>query len=95
MGVGIGLFLIAVGGVLAFAVNVPASGIDLEIVGVILMAVGFVTVLFTLIWWSDVMPWRRDRMVIRERHVAPVHHEPPQHAVHRERRIVEYEERAS
>ena len=111
MGLGISLFLIAVGGVLAFAVRVPASGIDLDVVGVILMALGFATLLYTLIWWSDVMPWRRERTVVRRRYVErPVHeavvhepvvHEPVVHepVVHEpvvhERRVIEYEERAS
>lgn len=93
MGIGISLFLIAVGAVLTFAVRVPASGIDLDVVGVILMAVGFATFLYTFIWWNDVMPWRRNRTVIRERYVEPMTLEP--RAVARERRVVEYEERAS
>lgn len=40
MGIGFSIFLIAVGAVLAFAVNVSTSGIDLSTVGVILMIVG-------------------------------------------------------
>lgn len=93
MGIGISIFLIAVGAVLAFAVRVPTSGIDLDVVGVILMAVGFGALLYTLIWWSDLMPWRRNTTVIRERYVEPPTLEP--RAVTRERRVIEYEERAS
>jgi hypothetical protein len=91
MGVGISLFFIAVGAVLTFAVKVPATGIDLDVVGIVLMCVGFVVFLYTLIWWSDVMPWRRDRMVIREQHVEPHTHEP----VTQERHVIEYRKRAS
>ena len=40
MGIGVSVFLIAVGAILAFAVNVTASGVDLATVGFILMAVG-------------------------------------------------------
>lgn len=40
MGIGIGIFLIAVGAVLAFAVDATVSGIDIQTMGVILMVVG-------------------------------------------------------
>ena len=42
MGIGVSIFLIAVGAILAFAVNVTASGLDLNTVGVILMIVGVI-----------------------------------------------------
>ncbi len=34
MGIGVSVFLMAVGAILAFAVNVPADGINLDTVGV-------------------------------------------------------------
>ena len=40
MGIGVGIFLFAVGAILAFAVNVTTSAVNLETVGVILMLVG-------------------------------------------------------
>jgi len=40
MGIGAGIFLLAVGGVLAFAVSDRISGIDLTMVGYILMGAG-------------------------------------------------------
>jgi hypothetical protein len=40
MGIGAGVFLIAVGAVLAFAVHASVSGIDIQTVGVILMIAG-------------------------------------------------------
>ena len=40
MGIGVSVFLIAVGAILAFAVNVSVSGLDLSTIGVILMVVG-------------------------------------------------------
>jgi hypothetical protein len=40
MGIGAGIFLLAVGAVLTFAVDVRVSGIDLSTVGVILMLAG-------------------------------------------------------
>lgn len=40
MGIGISIFLIAVGAILAFGVDVAVQGLDLTTVGVILMLVG-------------------------------------------------------
>jgi hypothetical protein len=40
MGIGAGIFLLAVGGVLAFAVTDRISGVDLTMVGYILMGAG-------------------------------------------------------
>jgi hypothetical protein len=40
MGIGISVFLLAVGAILAFAVDATVSGIDLDTIGVILMIVG-------------------------------------------------------
>ena len=42
MGIGAGVFLIAVGAILTFALNVTVSGIDLDVVGIILMLAGLV-----------------------------------------------------
>jgi hypothetical protein len=58
--------------------------------------------MYTLIWWSDYMPWRREQTVIRERYVEPVERyvepsvEPTQgRVVRREREVIEHERRAS
>ncbi len=40
MGIGVSVFLLAIGAILAFAVDLSVSGIDLATVGVILMVVG-------------------------------------------------------
>nr|MDQ3758238.1 DUF6458 family protein [Actinomycetota bacterium] len=40
MGIGVSVFLIAVGAILAFAVEVSTEGFDLDTIGVILMIVG-------------------------------------------------------
>jgi Domain of unknown function (DUF6458) len=54
MGLGVGLFLVAIGAVLAFAVNVTTNGaVDIHTVGYILMAVGGVGILLSLIFWSS------------------------------------------
>ena len=49
MGIGVGIFLIAVGAVLAFAVDASVNGIDIQTVGVILMIVGALGVLVDLV----------------------------------------------
>jgi hypothetical protein len=40
MGIGVSVFLLAIGAILAFAVNLSLAGLDLATVGVILMIVG-------------------------------------------------------
>lgn len=49
MGIGTGIFLLAVGAVLAFAVNASISGISLTAVGVILMIAGAIGLAVALI----------------------------------------------
>ena len=48
MGIGASVFLIAVGAILAFAVNVTVSGLDLAVVGYILMIAGVIGLAVTL-----------------------------------------------
>jgi Domain of unknown function (DUF6458) len=52
MGIGVGIFLIAVGAILTFAVNATTSGVNVDAVGWILMGVGLVSILLSLIFWS-------------------------------------------
>jgi hypothetical protein len=56
MGIGVGIFLIAVGAVLAFAVNATVSGVDIVTIGVILMIVGAIGLFVDL---AIFMPRRR------------------------------------
>ncbi len=58
MGIGAGIFLIAIGAILKFALNVQVQGVDLQTVGVILMIVG---VLGVIIEAAIFMPRRRRR----------------------------------
>jgi UPF0716 family protein affecting phage T7 exclusion len=48
MGIGASVFLIAVGAILAFAVNATVSGLDIAVVGYILMIAGFLGLALTL-----------------------------------------------
>jgi hypothetical protein len=53
MGLGVGIFLIAVGAILAFAVHATTSGVNIHTVGWILMAVGLVSILLSLFFWES------------------------------------------
>jgi hypothetical protein len=58
MGIGISIFLIAVGAVLAFAVEAEVtSGLDIQVVGWILLAVGAGGILLSLLFWSSWGGW--------------------------------------
>jgi hypothetical protein len=49
MGLGISIFLIAVGAILLFAVNADVSGVSLDTVGVILLVAGGIGLLWSLL----------------------------------------------
>ena len=53
MGLGVSLFLIAVGAILTFAINATVSGVNIDTVGWILMIVGAVGILLSLAFWSS------------------------------------------
>ncbi len=48
MSLGASLFLLAVGAILRFAVTADLAGIDIQVVGTILMVVGLVALAFSL-----------------------------------------------
>jgi Domain of unknown function (DUF6458) len=52
MGITGGLVLIAIGAILRFAVDVSTNGVDVHMIGVILMIVGAVAVVLSLVFWS-------------------------------------------
>jgi hypothetical protein len=77
VGIGVSIFLIAIGAILAFAVEANTRGIDLNVVGVILMIVGSIGLLLSMLFWSTWSPWRREETVVREvgvPHEAHHHH---------------------
>jgi hypothetical protein len=53
MGISLSLFLIAIGAVLAWAVNAEVSGIDLQVAGIILVIIGAIGFLASLVFWSS------------------------------------------
>ena len=50
MATGTSIFLIALGAILTFAVDVTVSGLDLATVGIILMIAGVIGVIVSLVW---------------------------------------------
>jgi hypothetical protein len=66
MGIGVSVFLLAVGAILAFAVDVTAEGIDLNTVGIILMIVGAIGLIVSLLFLSSLTSRGRGETVVRE-----------------------------
>ncbi len=53
MGFGISLILIAAGAILTWGINATVSGVNLDTIGYILMAVGAIGALLSLMFWSS------------------------------------------
>jgi hypothetical protein len=53
MGISLSIFLIAIGAVLAWAVEAEVSGFDVQVAGVILLVVGAIGLLASLVFWSS------------------------------------------
>jgi hypothetical protein len=53
MGLGVGIFLTAIGAILAFAVNKTVSGLNIHAVGWILLIVGIAGIVLSMIFWSS------------------------------------------
>ena len=49
MGIGVSIFLLALGAILTFAVEASVSGLDIKVVGVILMVCGAIGLLLTML----------------------------------------------
>jgi hypothetical protein len=74
VGITASLILIAAGAILRWGVTAQTSGIDLDIVGLILIIIGIVGFLLSIIWWSSwgglgawrTAPVRRREVVTRD-----------------------------
>ena len=76
MATGTSVFLIALGAILAFAVDAEVAGLDIDTIGIILMVVGVLGLLVSLFWLDRLGSGRtHSRTVVED---APV-----------ERRVVE------
>ena len=71
MGIGGSIFLIALGAIITFATNVDVSGVNLDVVGIILMVAGALGLLFTTLIWGprNRVATTREDVVVRERDV--------------------------
>ena len=63
LSLGVSIFLLVVGAILTFAVNVSASGFSINTVGIILMIAGALGLVLSLLFWSSFSPYRRGRTV--------------------------------
>lgn len=71
MGIGASIFLIAIGAILAFALEIAVGGVDLDMVGWILMGAGVLGLLWSLIAMNGAGT-RSDVVVEREEPVRRV-----------------------
>ena len=71
MGIGVSVFLLAVGAILTWAVQVSdPSGLDLNTIGVILMVCGALGLVLSLAFWSSWGGFGGRRTVVRDRDVV-------------------------
>ena len=57
MGISVGLFVFAVGAILRYAISTHVDGVNLNIVGVILMIVGALGAVASAVFWSSFSPY--------------------------------------
>jgi hypothetical protein len=90
MGFGASLTFIAIGAILAFATRFTLAGIDIQLIGWILMAVGVVSMIVT---FAYTRPRRRDQVteVIEEEPGGYITHpdDPAPHIIHTRRSVTE------
>ena len=67
MGIGGSIFLLALGAILAFAVNADISGLDINVVGYVLMLAGLIGLVVTIWYWNS---RRRPATVVEQRPVV-------------------------
>jgi hypothetical protein len=67
MGIGGSIFLLALGAILAFAVNADISGLDINVVGYVLMLAGLIGLAITLWFWNS---RRRPAAAVQQRPVV-------------------------
>jgi multisubunit Na+/H+ antiporter MnhB subunit len=69
MGLGFSTFLIAIGAILAFAVTYEVAGVDIQVVGWILLVVGLIGLVLSMVFWSSwggPAYWSRRRTYVDE-----------------------------
>ena len=68
-GIGISVFIGAVGAILRYAITATTEGVDLQTAGVILMFVGVAGMLLSLLFWTSFSPWGRGNRSTNSRRV--------------------------
>jgi len=79
--IGASLFLIALGAIFAFAVTVDLPGIDIQVIGVILMLVGVFGMALTFLYWRPRRARRAGATAVIHEHIYaddPTQPPPPQ-----------------
>jgi Domain of unknown function (DUF6458) len=75
MPLGTSIFLIAVGAILRYAVTTGVEGVDLKVVGLILIIVGIVGLVLSILYMAMWAPRRgrvmRDRVIERDPYEGP------------------------
>ncbi|HEX7168495.1 MAG TPA: DUF6458 family protein [Acidimicrobiales bacterium] len=90
MGIGVSVFLLAIGAILAFAVEVNTQGFDLNTVGVILMIAGLLGLLTSFMFWDRLgFGGGYRRTVTRDTYADDEPVVATRRGVVRERRVVE------
>lgn len=93
MGIGVSLAFIALGAILAFALRVDLSGVNIQMVGWILILVGVISMIFTLMYTR---PRRRAGQMAGadpgyvDEPAGPVIREEPTERIVREERVIEH-----
>ena len=72
MGIGASVFLIAIGAILAFAVDLTVSGLDLSAIGVILMIAGAIGLVVTMLVFGGGGWGGRRTTVVEDDYAEPV-----------------------
>ena len=68
MGIGTSVFLLALGAILAFAIDVESAGaFNINTIGVILMIVGAIGLVLSMMFWNSWGGFRRSTTVVDDR----------------------------
>jgi hypothetical protein len=70
MSIGVGIFLMVLGAIMAFAMEATNPGINVNALGIILLLIGLVVVLYSLLFGRTLSSWGRRRIVVRRRTVV-------------------------
>jgi hypothetical protein len=65
MSIGVGIFLMVLGAIMAFAMEATTPGINVNTLGIILLLIGVVVVLYSLLFGSNLAAWGRRSIVAR------------------------------